>query len=163
MFDQIRGANIFSKFDLKSGYHQVRIKDEDIHNIVFQTRYGHYKFVVLPFGLTNTPTTFMCFMNTVLNKYFDKFVFIFIDDILIYSKDENEHEEHLILVLQTLREHQLYSKISKCEFFKRQIQYLVHIISDQGITIDPAKIKANGLYPNMSMTSSPLCVLHGNL
>ena len=163
MFDQIRGAKIFSKFDLKSGYHQVRIKDEDIHNIVFQTRYGHYKFVVLPFRLTNAPTTFMCFMNTVLNKYFHKFVFNFIDDILIYSKDENEHEEHLILVLQTLREHQLYAKISKCEFFKRQIQYLVRIISDQGITIDPAKIKANGLYPNMSMTSSPLWVLHGKL
>jgi len=92
LFDQVREVTIFSKIDLRSGYHQVRIKDEDIYKTVFRTRYGHYKFVVMPFGLTNAPAAFMCLMNSVLSKYLDKFVIIFIDDILIYSKNEREHE-----------------------------------------------------------------------
>jgi hypothetical protein len=116
LFDQLGGASIFSKIDLKSGYHQVRIKGEDIHKTTFQTRYGHYEFVVVPFGLTNAPATFMCLMNNVLSKFLDKFVFVFIEDILIYSKNRKEHEEHLRLVLQVLREHQLYAKFNKCEF-----------------------------------------------
>ena len=112
---------MFSKIDLRSGYHQVRIKDEDIIKIAFRTRYGHYEFVVMPFGLTNTPDVFMCLMNNVMHKYLDKFVVVFIDDILIYSKTEEEHKEHLRIVLQELRDHQLFAKFSKCDFFKDKI------------------------------------------
>jgi hypothetical protein len=99
MFDEVRGATIFSKIDLHSGYHQARIKDKDNYKTTFRERYGHYEFVIIPFGMTNAPTSFMCLMNNVLSKYLDKFVIIFIDDILIYSKDEKEHEEHLRIVL----------------------------------------------------------------
>jgi hypothetical protein len=97
----------------------VRIKEEDIHKTAFRTRYGHYEFVVVPFGLTNAPATFMCLMNSVFSKYLDKFVIVFLDDILVYSKNEEEHEEHLRMVLQVLREHQLYAKLSKCDFYQR--------------------------------------------
>eukprot|EP00253_Pinus_taeda_P004218 PITA_04218 len=141
LFDQVKGATIFSKIDLRSGYHQIRIKDEDIAKTTFRTRYGHYEFVVLPFGLTNAPATFMCLMNSVFHQYLDKFVLIFIDDILIYSWNRKEHEEHLRIVLQTLREQQLYGKFSKCNFYKEQIQYLGHIITKEGIAVDPEKIK----------------------
>ena len=102
MFDQLRGATVFSKIDLRSEYHQVRIKDEDIFKIAFRTRYRHYEFVVMPFGLTNAPAIFMCLMNNVINKYLDTFVVMFIDNILIYSKTEEEHKEHLKIVLQEL-------------------------------------------------------------
>ena len=105
LFDQMRGAKVFSNIDLRSRYHQVRIKDEDIHNTAFRTRYGHYEFVVVPFGFTNAPTTFMCLMNSVFSRYLDKFVIVFLDDILVYSKNGEENEEHLILTLQLLREH----------------------------------------------------------
>ena len=118
LFDQIHRAMIFSKIDLIFGYHQVRIKDEDIFKTAFRTRYRHYEFVVMPFGLTNTPTSFMCLMSSVLSKYLDKFVVVFIDDILIYSKTKEEHDEHLQIILQVLREHKLYAKFSKYEFFK---------------------------------------------
>ena len=107
LFDQMRGAKVFSKIDLRSGYHQVRIKDEDIHKTAFRTRYGHYEFVVVPFGLTNAPATFMWLMNSVFSRYLDKFVLVFVDGILIYSKNEKEHEEHLRLTLQLLRENHL--------------------------------------------------------
>ena len=107
----MRGAKIFSKIDLRSGYHQVRIKDEDIHKTTFRTRYGHYECVVLPFGHTNAPATFMCLMNNVFSKYLEKFVLVFLDDILIYSKNEEEHEENLRLALEFLREHKFYAKL----------------------------------------------------
>ena len=104
LFYQMRGAKVFSKIDLRSGYHQVRIKNEDIHKTAFRTRYGHYEFVVVPFGLTNALATFMCLMNSVFSRYLDKFVLVFLDDILIYSKNEEENEEHLRLTLQLLME-----------------------------------------------------------
>eukprot|EP00253_Pinus_taeda_P023509 PITA_23509 len=141
LFDQVKGAKVFSKIDLRSGYHQIRIKDEDIAKTAFRTQYGHYEFVVLPFGLTNAPATFMCLMNSVFHQFLEKFVLIFIDDILIYSRSKEEHEEHLRMVLQTLREHQLYAKLSKCDFYKEEIQYLGNVISKEGIVVDPEKIK----------------------
>jgi hypothetical protein len=142
LFDQLGGASVFSKIDLRSGYHQVRIKGEEIHKTAFRTRYGHYEFVVVPFGLTNAPATFMCLMNSVLSKFLDKFVLVFIDDILIYSKNREEHEEHLRIVLQVLREHQLYAKFSKCDFFQKQIHYLGHVLSKEGVAVDPDKIRS---------------------
>eukprot|EP00253_Pinus_taeda_P020750 PITA_20750 len=141
LFDQVKGATVFSKIDLRSRYHQIRIMEEDVAKTAFRTRCGHYEFVVLPFGLTNAPTTFMCLMNSVFHKYLDKFVLIFIDDTLIYSRNIQEHEEHLRLVLQTVREHQLYTKYRKCDFYKEQIQYLGHIITKEGIAVDPEKIR----------------------
>ena len=142
LFDQLRGATVFSKIDLRSGYHQVRIKDEDIFKTTFRTRYGHYEFVVMPFGLANAPTVFMCLMNNIMHKYLDKFVVVFIDDILIYSKTEEEHKEHLKIILQELREHQLFAKFSKCDFFKDKIQYLDHVVTKEEISVDPEKIRA---------------------
>ena len=106
---------------MRSGYHDVRIKEEDIDKATFRTRYGHYEFVVVPFGLTNAPATFMCLMDNVFSKYLDKFVLVFLDDIIIYSKNEEEHEEHLRMTLQLLREHKLYAKLSKCDYYKVEL------------------------------------------
>ena len=141
VFDQLRGASMFSKIDLRSGYHQVRIKDEDIFKTAFKNRYGHYKFVVIPFGLTNAPVVLMCLMNNVMHKYLDKFVVIFIDDILIYLKTEEEHKEHLNFFFQELQEHKLFAKFSNCDFFKDKIQYLGHVVTKEGISVDPEKIR----------------------
>jgi hypothetical protein len=142
LFDQLKGARIFSKIDLRSGYNQVRIKEEDISKITFRIRYGHYEFMVVPFGLSNTSTVFMCLTNGVFKEYLDKFVIVFLDDIIIYSKSEEEHEENLRMTLKVLREHKLYAKLSKCIFYKKKIHYLGHIISSDGITVDLEKIEA---------------------
>jgi hypothetical protein len=118
---------------LRSRYHQVRIKEEYINKTTFGTMYGHYEFVVLLFGLTNALTVFMCLMNGILKNCLDKFVIVFLDDKLIYSKSKEEHEHHLRLVSQVSRKHQLYAKLSKCSFYQEQIHYLGHIISEEGI------------------------------
>ena len=115
LFDQLKGACVFSKIDLRSGYYQLKIKDEDVHKTAFRTRYGHYEFLVMPFGLTNAPAAFMRLMNEVFQEYLDKFVIVFIDDILVYSKSKSDHIRHLNLVLRKLREHRLYAKFSKCQ------------------------------------------------
>ena len=117
LFDQLRGENIFSKIQLRSQYHQVRIKEEDINKTTFRIRYGHYEFVVVPFGFSNAPVMFMCLMNGIFKNYLDKFVIVLLDDILIYSKSEEDHENYLRLVLQVLREHQLYANLRKCSFY----------------------------------------------
>ncbi|KAI6680470.1 hypothetical protein NL676_034351 [Syzygium grande] len=142
LFDQLQGAPVFSKIDLRTGYHQLRIRNEDIPKSAFRTRYGHYEFTVMPFGLTNAPAAFMDLMNRVLKEFLDQFVIVFIDDILVYSKCPEEHEVHLAEVLRTLREHALYAKFSKCEFWLSRVGLLRHIIFGDGISIDPAKIEA---------------------
>lgn len=121
LFYQMKGAIVFSKIDLRSGYHQLHSKDEDIHKTTFRTRYRHYEFTMLPFGLTNAPAACMNLMNSIFQDCLDKFVLVFIDDILIYSKNEEEHQEHLEKVLQRLREHKLYGKLSKCAFYQKKI------------------------------------------
>ncbi|WOG95286.1 hypothetical protein DCAR_0414598 [Daucus carota subsp. sativus] len=142
LFDQLKGAVWFSKIDLRSGYHQLKIKPEDIPKTAFRTRYGHFEFLVMAFGLTNAPAAFMALMNRVFRKYLNKFMIVFIDDILIYSKTEEEHAEHLRLALEVLRKEKLYAKFSKCEFWLQEVQFLGHVISNEGIKVDPAKIEA---------------------
>ncbi|KAL0561560.1 hypothetical protein IC582_001994 [Cucumis melo] len=142
LFDQLQGATVFSKIDLRSGYHQLRIKDEDVPKTAFRSRYGHYEFIVMSFGLTNAPAVFMDLMNRVFREFLDTFVIVFIDDILIYSKTEAEHEKHLRMVLQTLRDNKLYAKFSKCEFWLKQVSFLGHVVSKAGVSVDPAKIEA---------------------
>ncbi|GJZ25070.1 putative reverse transcriptase domain-containing protein, partial [Tanacetum coccineum] len=141
LFDQLQGSSIYSKIDLRSGYHQLRVREQDIPKTAFRTRYGHYEFQVMPFGLTNAPAVFMDLMNRVCKPYLDKFVIVFIDDILIYSKDEKEHEEHLKAILELLKKEQLYAKFSKCEFWIPKVQFLGHVIDSRGIHVDPAKIE----------------------
>jgi hypothetical protein len=141
LFDQLRGASVFSKIDLRSGYHQVQVRECDIPKIAFVLRYGLYEFTMMSFGLTNAPAYFMYMMNKVFMEYLDKFVVVFIDDILVYSRNEGEHEGHLRLVLQKLRDHKLYAKLSKCEFWLRQVAFLGHVVSKGGISVDPSKVQ----------------------
>ncbi|GJS76477.1 putative reverse transcriptase domain-containing protein [Tanacetum coccineum] len=142
LFDQQQGSHFFSKIDLRSGYHQLRVHEDVIPKIVFRTRYGHFDFIVMPFGLTNAPAVFMDLMNRVCRPYLDKFMIVFIDDILIYSKTRGEHVEHLRLVLELLKKEKLYAKFSKCEFWIREVQFLRHVINVYRIHIDPSKIEA---------------------
>ncbi|GJY50587.1 putative reverse transcriptase domain-containing protein [Tanacetum coccineum] len=142
LFDQLQGSSIYSKIDLRSGYHQLRVREQDIPKMAFRTWYGHYEFQVMPFGLTNAPAVFMDLMNRVCKPYLDKFVIVFIDDILIYSKDEREHEEHLKAILELLKKEKLYAKFSKCEFWIPKVQFLGHVIDSRGIHVDPAKIES---------------------
>ncbi|GJX81989.1 putative reverse transcriptase domain-containing protein [Tanacetum coccineum] len=142
LFDQLQGSRVYSKIDLRSGYHQLRVREEDISKTAFRTRYGHYEFQVMPFGLTNAPAVFMDLMNRVCKPYLDRFVIVFIDDILIYSKSRKEHEGHLKLILKLLKKEELYAKFSKCEFWLSKVQFLGHVIDSEGIHVDPAKIEA---------------------
>ncbi|GJR42236.1 putative reverse transcriptase domain-containing protein [Tanacetum coccineum] len=135
-------SSVYSKIDLRSGYHQLRVRDEDIPKTAFRTRYRHYEFQVMPFGLTNAPAVFMDLMNRVCKPYLDKFVIVFIDDILIYSHNKEEHVNHLRIILKLLKKEKLYAKFSKCDFWIRIVQFLGHLIDSQGLHVDPAKIEA---------------------
>ena len=142
MFDQLRGARVYSKIYLRTGYHQLRVREADIPKTAFRTRYGHFEFMMMPFGLTNAPTTFMDLMNRVFQPYLDQFVVVFFDDILIYSQLEVEHEDHLRIVLQLLRDHQLYAKFSKCEFWVTEVGFLGHVVSASSVSVDLGKVEA---------------------
>jgi hypothetical protein len=141
LFDQMKGASIFSKIDLRSGYHHLKIQESDIPKTAFRTGYGLYEYTVMSFGLTNALAYFMYLMNKVFMEYLERFVVVFIDDILIFSKTMEEHEKHLRLVLEKLRSNQLYAKFSKCEFWLTEVAFLGHIISAEGVSIDPGKVK----------------------
>ena len=142
LFDQLRGARVYSKIDLCIGYHQLRVREVDITRIAFRTRYGHFEFTVIPFGLTNAPTTFMDLMHRVFQPYLDRFFVVFVNDILIYSKSEKEHENHLRIVFHALRDHQFYAKFSKCEFWLIKVRFLGHVVSALGVSVDPEKVEA---------------------
>ncbi|GJS91537.1 putative nucleotidyltransferase, ribonuclease H [Tanacetum coccineum] len=140
LFDQLQGSRVYSKIDLRYGYHQLRVREEYVPKTSSRTRYGHYEFQVMSFGLTNAPAVFMDLMNRVCKPYLDKFVIVFIDDILIYSKSEEEHTEHLKSILELLKKEGLYAKFSKCDFWLSRVQFLGHVIDSEGIHMDPAKI-----------------------
>jgi hypothetical protein len=142
LFEQLMGAQVFSKIDLNFGYHQLRIHEEDIEKTTFCTRYGYYEFIVMSFGLTNAPAAFMEVMNRMLHESLDDFVVVFLDDILIYSKTKEEHERHLCLVLSALRKNQFYDKLKKCAFWLSEVAFLWHVISQQGIAVDPKNVAA---------------------
>jgi hypothetical protein len=141
LFDQMAGARVFSKIDLRSGYHQMKIRPSDIPKMAFSTQYGLYEFTVMSFGLTNALAYFMNLMNKVFMEYLDRFVVVFIEDILIYSKSVSDHEEHLRFVLQKVQDNQLYAKYNKCELWIDEVPFLGHIIYNGGILVDPAKVK----------------------
>jgi len=141
LFHQLAWAKVISKIDLRSGYHQIKIKPEDVPKMAFTTRYGLYEYLLMSFGLTNAPAHFMYLMNSVFMLELDKFVVVFIDDILIYSKTKKEHAEHLRIVLTSLRDHQLYAKFSKCEFWLDKVHFLGHVLAAEGVAVDPGKVE----------------------
>jgi hypothetical protein len=142
LFDQLQGSQVFFKIDLRSGYHQLKVQEKDVQKTAFRTRYGHYEFLVMPFGLTNAPAAFMDMMNRIFRELVDRCVVVFIDDILIYSKSQEEHEEHLRTVLSVLRKHQLFAKFKKCEFWLDNVAFLGHVVTKEGIAVDPGKVEA---------------------
>src|SRR5438477_1735013 len=141
LFDQLASAKVFSKIDLRSGYHQIRVREEDIPKTAFSTRYGLYEFLVMSFGLTNAPAFFMYLMNSVFMMELDVCIVVFFDDILVYSKNKEEHAKHLQIVLDRLQEHQLYAKFSKCQFWLKEVSFLGHILSAKGIAVDSSKVQ----------------------
>nr|GEU36818.1 putative reverse transcriptase domain-containing protein [Tanacetum cinerariifolium] len=142
LFNQLQGSRVYSKINLRSGYHQLRVREEDILKTTFRTRYGHYEFQVMPSGLTNAPAVFMDLMSQVCKPYLDKFDIVFIDDIMIYSKSKQKHAEHLKLILELLKKEELYAKLSKCEFWISKVQFLGHVINNKGIHVDPTKTES---------------------
>nr|GEU37288.1 putative reverse transcriptase domain-containing protein [Tanacetum cinerariifolium] len=142
LFNQLQGLGVYLKIDLRSGYHQLRVRDEDIPNTSFRMRYAHYEFKVMPFGLTNAHVVLMDLKNRVCKPYLDKFVIVFIDDILIYSHNKKEHANHPRIILKLLRKEKLYAKFSKCDFWISVVQFLGYILDNQGLHVDLAKIKA---------------------
>ena len=141
LFDQLRGARVCSRIDLRTGHHQLRVREIDIPKTAFRTHYGHFKFTVMPFGLTK-PAAFMDLIHRIFQPYLDQFFVVFVDDILIYSQSEWEHEYHLRIVLQLLRDHQLYAKFSKCEFWLTKVRFLGHVVLASGVSVDPKKVEA---------------------
>jgi hypothetical protein len=141
LFNQMKGASVFSNINLRSGYHQLKIQESDIPKTAFRTRYGLYEYTVMSFGFMNAPAYFMYLMKKVFMEYLDKFMVVFIDDILIFSKTEEEHETHLRLVLEKLKAHQLCAKFSKCEFWLSEVSFLGHVISAGGVSVDPGNVK----------------------
>ena len=141
LFDQLRGARVYSKIDLRTGYHQLRVRDTDIPKTTFRTRYKHFEFTVMPFGLTNALAAFMDLMHRIFQPYLDQFFVVFVDDILIYSQSEWENEYHLRTVLQLLRDHQLYAKFSKCKFWLTEVRFLGHMVSASGVSVDLEKVE----------------------
>ena len=137
----MKGASLFSKINLQLEYYQLQVKEVDVPKKAFKTRYDHYEFLVMPFGFTNAPAVFMDLMNRVFHAYLDQFVVVFIDDILVYSKNAQEHEHHLRIVLQILRENQLFAKLSKCDFWLKEVSFLGHIVYAEGIRVDLVKIE----------------------
>ena len=142
LFDQLKGVSVFSKIDLQLGYYQLRVKDVNVPKTAFRTRYGHYEFLIMSFGSTNAPIAFMDLRNRVFHPYSDQFVVVFIDDIFVYSKDAQDHEQHLRMVLQILRKKKSFAKSSKCEFWLKEVSFLGHIVSTEGIRVDLTKIEA---------------------
>ena len=142
LFDQLRGARVYSKIDLRTGYHQLRVREIDIPKTAVRMRYRHFEFTVMPFGLTKAPEAFMDLLHKVFQPYLDQFIVLFVDDILIYSQSEWEHEYHLRIVLQLLRDHQLYVKFSNCEFCLNEVIFLGHVVSASGVSMDPEKVEA---------------------
>ena len=142
MFDQLRGAQVYSKIDLRTSYHQLRVREADIPKTAFKIWYGHFKFTVMPLGLTNALATFMDLMHKVFQPYLDQFVVVFVDDILIYFQSEKEHKDHLQIVLQALRDHQLYAKFSKCKFWLTEVKFLGHVVLASGVLVDLRKVEA---------------------
>uniref|UniRef100_A0A453JGH4 Reverse transcriptase domain-containing protein n=1 Tax=Aegilops tauschii subsp. strangulata TaxID=200361 RepID=A0A453JGH4_AEGTS len=147
LLNELAGATVFSKLDLRAGYHQIRMRDEDEAKTAFKTHHCHFQFRVMPFGLTNAPATFQCLMNAIFSKYIRKFVIIFLDNIPIFSETMEEHLEHVRTVLELLRQHQLYVKASKCEFATDHIDYLGHVISHEGVATDAEKTQAMVQWP----------------
>ena len=142
LFDQLRGALVYSKIDLRTRYHKLRVREADIPKTAFRMRYGHFELTVMPYGLMNAPMTFIDLMHRVFQAYLDQFVVVFVDDILIYSKLEEEHEDYLRIILQALREHQLYAKFSKREFWLTKVRFLGHVMSTLSVSVDPGKVEA---------------------
>ncbi|GJY88923.1 putative reverse transcriptase domain-containing protein [Tanacetum coccineum] len=140
--DQLQGSRYLSNIDIRSGYHKLRVHGEDIPKTTFRTRYGHFKFTVIPFGLTNAPAVFIDLMNRVCKPYLDKFFIVFIDDILIYSKSKEDHEVHLKLVLELLKKEKLFAKFSKYEFWLQEVRFLIHGVNNNDIHVNSSKIEA---------------------
>ena len=142
LFDQLRGARVYFEINLRTGYHQLRVREVDIPKTMFRTWYGHFEFTVMPFGFTNAPAAFMDLMHRVIQPYLDQFIVAFVDDILIYSQSKEKHEDHLRIVPQAIREHQLYAKCSKCEFWLTEVRFFGHVVLASGVSVDLNKVEA---------------------